>query len=128
MKTKMTSPIYSFFRADVKIIYVGGRRVHQFICAKPSCKQTINRYLDKKDAMSTGNLRKHAKSCWGTEAVDAADSVGNVKEAREHVEKLGRTGLITEAFKRTPGSKVTYSTRQHTPMQSRYVACSCYEI
>lgn len=121
MKKEMTAPSYAFFHQDIDIIHVDGRRVHVFTCAKPGCKRVVKRYLDKTDAMSTGNLRKHVKSCWGPEALDAADAFGHVKDARESVEKLGRTGLLTEAFKCMPGSKKTYSTRQHTPMQSRFV-------
>ena len=87
--------------------------------AAKGCKKTIRWFLDKGDAMSTGNLHKHAKSCWGAEAVAAAAALGRVKDARGHVEELGRTGLITEAFKRAAGSKQTYSTKPYTPMQAR---------
>ena len=33
----------------------------------------VRRYLDTGDAKSTSNLRKHAKICWGEEAVTVAD-------------------------------------------------------
>lgn len=116
----MDSPIYAFYKDAVEIIYIKGRRVHRFSCAHPTCKHRVNRYLDTGDAMSTGNLTKHAKSCWSVEAVQAASALKSVKKAREHVEELGRTGLITEAFKRaSAGGKRSYSTRPHTPMQSR---------
>ena len=58
-----------------EIGYEDGRRFHSFRCAAWSCKQRVHRYLDKKDGKSTGNLRKHAKSCWGAEAVEVAEGV-----------------------------------------------------
>jgi hypothetical protein len=43
----------------------------------------VRRYLDTTDAKSTSNLRKHAKICWGEEAVAAADQTRDVLAARE---------------------------------------------
>lgn len=40
-------------------------------------------YLDITDAKSTSNLHKHAKVCWGDEAVLAADQTRDVFTARE---------------------------------------------
>ena len=75
-------------------------------------------YLDTSDAKSTGNLRKHAKICWGVETVAAADETRNVNDAREALKKV-KDGSITEAFERVGKGKVTYSHRQHTTMQAR---------
>ncbi len=99
------------------------------MCAKPGCKETVRRYLDTEDATSTGNLSTHAVACWGAEIVCAAKATGNPAKARPMVEKFGRTGTITKMFERIGKGKVSYSTRQHTSTEARYVpsdilACS----
>jgi hypothetical protein len=80
------SPIYVVFKPTPTIEYIKGRRVHVFECAATHCKgkgngRTVRRYLDTGDAKSTGNLRKHAKLCWGEEAVTAADSMKDIRIA-----------------------------------------------
>ena len=42
----------------------------------------MRRYLDTSDAKSTGNMRKHARKCWGDETVASADSANNANEVR----------------------------------------------
>ena len=83
----------------------------------------VHRYLDTGDAKSTSNLRKHAKICWGEEAVAAADNMRDVRAAREALGKLKSVdGSITAAFERVAKSKVTYSHCQHTTTEARYVS------
>ena len=82
----------------------------------------VRRYLDTSDAKSTGNLRKHAKICWGEEAVTAADNTKDVRAAREVIGKMKSVdSSITAAFKfkRIAKDKVTYSHRQHTTTEAR---------
>jgi len=43
----------------------------------------VRRYLDKKDANSTSNMRKHARKCWGDDVVKAADNAKTADEVRE---------------------------------------------
>lgn len=117
------SPIYVFFKPNPSIEYIHERRVHVFECSARHCKgkgngRFVRRYLDTGDAKSTGNLRKHAKVCWGLETVAAADETRNIVTARKALEKV-KDGSITEAFERVAKGKVTYSTRQHTTTQSR---------
>ena len=96
-----------------------------FECAATHCKGKINgpmvcRYLDTGDAKSTSNLRKHAKICWGEEAVAAADNTKDVNAAREALGKMKSVdSLITAAFERIAKTKVTYSHRQHTTTEAR---------
>ena len=96
-----------------------------FECAATHCLgrgngRIVRRYLDTGDAKSTSNLRKHAKICWGEEAVAAADDTKDVHAAREALGKLGSVdGSITAAFERVAKSKVTYSHRQHTTAEAR---------
>ncbi|KAG2740022.1 hypothetical protein P692DRAFT_20638331, partial [Suillus brevipes Sb2] len=71
------SPIYAFFEPTPRIEYHDSRRCHVFKCAARGCNHSVRRYLDKKDAKSTGNMRKHVKSCWGEEALQAAMATGN---------------------------------------------------
>jgi hypothetical protein len=66
-------------------------------------------------------LRRHAKACWGEEAIVAADAVRDVAKARETLAKVKPDGLIIAAFERVGKGKVTYSHRQHTKTESRYI-------
>ena len=80
----------------------------------------IRRYLNTADATSTSNLQRHAKVCWGTEAVEAAGAVKDVYAARAVLAKPTlRDGSITAAFERVGEERVTFSHRQHTRMESR---------
>jgi hypothetical protein len=68
-----------------------------------------------KDAKPTGTLRKHAKNCWTTDVVTAADKAKNANEVRNtSVKGLLQPGLITAAFERNGKERVTYSHQQHT--------------
>ena len=78
----------------------------------------VRRYLDTTDAKSTGNLRKHARLCWGVDRVAAADETRNIGAAFDALKK-SKDGSITEAFDRVGKGKVTYSHRQHTTTQTR---------
>ena len=61
--------------------------------------------------------------CWGDEAVDAADNTKDLEGAREVLAKTGvkRNGSITSAFARIYKEKVTYSHRQYTYTETRYL-------
>lgn len=115
-----TAPIYAFFRPVPIVEYVDGRRCHTFLCAAINCKSRgVRRFLDKGDANSTSNMRKHAKRCWGVEVIKSGDNAINANNLRETtVEGILQPKLITAAFERQ-GKKVTYSYRQHTKTESR---------
>ena len=99
LQRKWTSPIYQFFDPVPDIRIVDGQRVHEFKCSAHGCKARIRRYLDTKDSRSTGNMRRHAKSCWGNDVAQAADDAKDAQHVRKHVVKgILRNGLITEAF------------------------------
>lgn len=121
------SPIYVFFNRLPRIEYVDNRRVHIFECAASHCKgkhgRDVRRFLDTGDARSTSGLRRHAKMCWGEEAVSAADNTKDLEGARTVLanSSLKRNGSITEAFELIGKEKVTYSHRQHTYTETRYV-------
>ncbi|KIK40538.1 hypothetical protein CY34DRAFT_24776 [Suillus luteus UH-Slu-Lm8-n1] len=67
---------------------------HVFKCMLKGCKVKIHRFLDKKDARSMGNMRKHVKACWGEEILQMADQVRNAEEVRgkgfQSLMKIGR--------------------------------------
>jgi hypothetical protein len=102
---------------------VEGRRCHAFQCLAKHCKQktrSVRRYLDTGDAKSTGNLRKHAKKCWGDEVVASADKAKDAKEVRDTTIKGSLDPQsITAVFERKGKGKVTYSHRQHTKTESK---------
>lgn len=114
-----------FFKPTPTIEYFGGRKAHVFECGLSRCRSKtkfIRRYLYTGDTSSTSNLRRHAKICWGDEAVAAADKTGNLGIAREALSKQkGANGSIVASFERVGKSKVTYSYRQHTKAEARYV-------
>ena len=118
------SPIYALYELIPEIIYVDNRRCHEFKCATQGCKYKSRHYLDTKDRSSTGNLIKHAKSCWGHEAWDAANQCKNATEARDEVMNhlvKSHSWAITAMFKWKGKGKVTYSHRMHTKVETKYV-------
>ena len=120
--------MYVFFKQTPSIEYIKERRVHVFECAATRCMGKgngwmVRRYLDTGDAKSTSNLRKHAKICWGEDTVAAADNTRDVRAAREALGKMKLVdGSITAAFERAAKGKITYSHRQHTTTEARYVS------
>lgn len=80
----------------------------------------VRRYLDKSDAKSTGNMRKHARKCWGDETVASADKAKSANEVRVTTVKGSLDSQsITAAFERKGKDKVTFSHRQHTKTEAR---------
>ncbi|TRM62977.1 hypothetical protein BD626DRAFT_403599, partial [Schizophyllum amplum] len=125
MKRKWKGYIYTFYHPDPEIEYVAGkggvpRRVHTFRCFNKGCKQTVRRYLDTGDRVSTGNMTRHAQRCWGEDAVKVAASYGTVERALEKVAKpMKISGKLTTAFAQQGKGKITYSTRQHTRTETK---------
>jgi len=123
MSKDWEAPIYAFFGPEPLVEHVEGRRCHAFQCLAKHCKQksrSVRRYLDTSDAKSTGNLRKHAKKCWGTEIVATADKAKTTKEVRDTTVKgYLDPQSITAAFERKGKGKVTYSYRQHTKTEAK---------
>ena len=65
------------------IEYIKDHHVHVFECTATRCMGKVNgrmvcQYLDISDVKSMSNLCKHAKICWGEEAVAAADNMQDV--------------------------------------------------
>ncbi|KAH9911967.1 uncharacterized protein BXZ73DRAFT_56690 [Epithele typhae] len=118
------SPIYGFFKPIPKVASdVNGRRMHIFECTAKSChKKSVNRYIDKGDATSTGNMTRHAKGCFGDEAVKRATKADMTPaEVRQRFGKnASESGDITSFFERNGKGPVTYSHRQHTRTETRY--------
>ena len=118
------APVYAFFRPTPAIVYIEGRKVHVFECAASHCKcktRFIRRYIDTGDISSTSNLRRHAIRCWGDEAVQAADKTTSAKTAQDALSNKEPNGSITAAFERVSKGGVTYSHRQHTKAEARYI-------
>jgi hypothetical protein len=112
------SPIYAFFHPIPTIGYKDGRRYHEFNCFALTCKKSVRRFLDKKDAGSTSNLHKHAKICWGLDTVKAAMEAQNASEARQILSQ-SKDGSISAAFQIKGKGKVMYSHRQHTRTETK---------
>ncbi|PPQ81718.1 hypothetical protein CVT26_007780, partial [Gymnopilus dilepis] len=121
MMKKWDAPVYAFFKPTPAVEYVSGRKAHVFECAAGQCRcktRYVRRFLYTRDSSSTSNLRRHAKVCWGVDAVTAADDTGDAPTARGAMANL-KDGSITAAFERAGKGKVTYSHRQHTKAESR---------
>ena len=114
-----------FFAREPRIENVNGHRVHIFQCAALQCKgkhgHDMHRFLDTGDARSTSGLRRHAKQCWGDEAVNTADRTKDLAAACTVLVKSGlkQNSSITAAFERIGKSLVTYSHRQLTYTETR---------
>jgi hypothetical protein len=137
LKKDWNAAIYAFFEPTPEIVYIKERRVHVFRCLAKSCKgkgrphaRLVNRFLDTKDAKSTSNLLKHARVCWGRETVEAAN-ITNLDGAREAVGKNElKDGSLTAVFERLKNGKgkLTYSHRQHTKTEAKYVHSNILQI
>jgi hypothetical protein len=121
------APVYAFFHPTPLIEYVGDppneRRCHVFKCMGKGCTATIRRYLDKGDAKSTGNLLKHVRVCkgWGEDVYNSISKAKDIKAARASVKGYLANGSLTVAFSKQGKGKITYSSRQHTKAETRYV-------
>ena len=122
------SPIYAFFKPMPDVDHIDGCRAHVFECNAKHCKgkgqhgRHVRRYLDTGDAKSTRNLRCHAKICWSEEAIEAMSQTKNVHTAQEAMAKAtSKYGSITVVLERAGKNKATYSHRQHSMTESRYV-------
>ncbi|KAH9008685.1 hypothetical protein EDB83DRAFT_2173798, partial [Lactarius deliciosus] len=115
------APVYIFFKPTLTVEYINKRKAHVFKCAARPCRRDtrlVRHFLYTGDTSSTSNLRRHAKFCWGEEALAAADAARNVKTACKVLRNYkGVNGSITAAFKRVGKGKVTYSHRQHTKIE-----------
>lgn len=124
-----TAPIYAFFEPIPVVNHVDGRRMHTFKCLAKSCKgkgkngRLVNRYLDTSDKKSTGNLRKHAKLCFGDDVLQDADATRDVSKTREilakNPENLRDGSLSSMLQSHAKTKKVTYSHRQHTKTETK---------
>ncbi|KIK77422.1 hypothetical protein PAXRUDRAFT_166906, partial [Paxillus rubicundulus Ve08.2h10] len=120
LKKEWVSPFYAFFDPTPVIIKVNGCCAHEFKCSACNCKAKGCQYLDKKDAHSTGNMRKHVKSCWGDETLETADTAKDVNEVRAKiVGGVLRNRTIMAAFERKGKGKVVYSHRLHTRAEAK---------
>ena len=126
-----TAPVYAFFKPMPTVGTHNGRPYHTFVCAALECKHKsrgVRRFLDKTDAKSTGNMRKHAKGCWGVDVVAAADKADTANEVRRTTIKgFLDPKSVRAAFERKGKGKVQYTHRQHTTTESRYVASAIWQ-
>src|SRR5215470_5496407 len=112
LKRNWRSPIYLFFKDNIKIEVVNDRRSHFFQCGASTCKYPaggVRRFLDKKDRASTANLKAHAIKCWGAEAVRNACNDADAQIS----------GSIFAAFARQGQRPVHVSNRVLTTTQAR---------
>ncbi|KAK0458631.1 uncharacterized protein EV420DRAFT_1252545, partial [Desarmillaria tabescens] len=115
MMKKWSASAYAFFHPIPAIEYHHGCKCHVFSCAAKECEQGIACYLDTTDKESMGNMRKHIRSCWGTDVLDMADNIENLESARRLVKAHQNNRTITSMFECLKGKgAVTYSHHAHT--------------
>ena len=129
MARDWTSPIYGFFEARPAIEVVDGRCCHEFKCTAPHCKgkgikpRIVRHYLDKADKGSTSNMHKHAKNCWGGEILSKAletKKVLTISKVRKSLSEAKlQDGTITAMFERKGKESVTFSSKQHTYLETQ---------
>ena len=129
MSQKWNSPIYVFFKKTPHIEYKDGRPSHVFECNASRCKAKnswdVRWFLDKGDANSTSNLCKHAKICWGDEAVETVDVTKDLDAARGVLAKMKlHDGSTTAEFVRIGKGKITFLHHEHTKTEARHVSCN----
>src|SRR5713226_5730610 len=118
MKARWTLVVQTFFKPTTNINYNDWCKMDEFTCLQKHCHQKIVRYLDTKDAQSTGNMRRHVKKCWGEGVLTVAESAKDANKAHSRIiHGFLKTGKITEMFERK--AKATYSTIQHTKSETR---------
>ncbi|KAG1851080.1 hypothetical protein DFJ58DRAFT_661789, partial [Suillus subalutaceus] len=106
------SPVYAFFDPTPQVIEIADHRAHEFKCKAKGCKVKVRHFLDKGDARSTGNMRKHVRLCWGDEVLKAADSAKDANEVHNKiVGSILQNGSITASFERKGKGKITYAFR-----------------
>jgi len=129
LQKQWDSPIYVFFKSLPLVEYIKDRKAHAFICAATQCRgqtRSVRRFLDKSDAKSTSNMHRHAKVCWGVEAIEAADGTQDKKAALRALENLEtNNGSIVAAFQQVGERKPIYNLSQHTKTKARYAWPIC---
>jgi hypothetical protein len=121
LSTKWTSFAYAFYGQPSVVYDKNGRRGHAFPCGKKNCSHKVIRYLESKDGSSTSNMIKHARTCWGADAVNAAREAKDLAEARESVvnKYYQKDGTITASFQVKGKGKITYRHKQHSRSETR---------
>lgn len=123
MRKSWTSPIYGFFDEKVIFTYEQGRPYVEFTCSAHICKarngRGVRRFCDTKDKNSTGNMKRHATTCWGDETVTESLN-SDIPSVRKTLEKR-RDGTITALFEPKGRGVVTYSNTALTKAESRCV-------
>ncbi|KAF5347403.1 hypothetical protein D9758_011274 [Tetrapyrgos nigripes] len=111
-----TSPIYSFFHEKPTVAYQDNCKYHHFKSKASKCKGKggVHHYLDGGDHVSTSNLKKHAVSCFGKDAVDAA--IKSVAEAA-----LTQNSIFS-MFTGLGNHVVSISHRMHTNLEQQQLA------
>jgi hypothetical protein len=117
------SAVYAFYEPIPLIEYVKGRKAHTFVCTRTGCNYRCRRYLDSESGRaSTGNLRRHALSCWKEEVFNRAVKCGNANEARKKVlEPFNVSGTIPASFERKEKGIAAYMARNDLKAEIRQV-------
>ncbi|KAI9456117.1 hypothetical protein BJY52DRAFT_1204843 [Lactarius psammicola] len=115
-------PVYVFYKSTPNMEYFNNHKAHVFECAASPCHlktRFVRRFLYTGDTSSTSNPHRHARVCWGDEALAATDQMCDVKTAHEALRNHNsKNGSITAAFKHVGTGRVTYSHRQHTRIEA----------
>ena len=71
---------------------------HVFKCLAKGCKHAVCRFLDTRDRGSTGNMRRHVRTCWGEDVYNTILNADTLEEAHAGVKGHVRNGSIALVF------------------------------
>jgi len=124
--TKYDALVYALYHQPTVSLCDDGRLALKFTCVRPDCKRRgkpLNRYehhATGPDNGSTGGLRHHVISCWGKAKLVKVDATKSKGAAEEKVRRT-KQGTLTFLFGSGNSSKFTFSFKNHTPHEIRFV-------
>jgi len=76
----------------------------------------VRQFLDTGDRGSTGNMRRHVRSCWGEDVYHTVLNADTLEDAHAGVKEHIRNGSITLAFGQ---NKKGFSHQPHTKFETK---------
>ncbi|KAE9389052.1 hypothetical protein BT96DRAFT_769639, partial [Gymnopus androsaceus JB14] len=114
---KRKSPIYAFFNAEPDVEFDDASTASYIVFHCSTCRAQV-----KQDLHFLGALIRHAKSCWGEEAVNAVQGSKSIDKARDALKKFRKKSQskLTAALRSVKGWAESFSTQ---PPKKRRSAC-----
>ncbi|KAF9064680.1 hypothetical protein BDP27DRAFT_1155391, partial [Rhodocollybia butyracea] len=120
---KHKAPIYAFYNAEPDIEFDDDGTAQYIIFSCSACCTHVKQGLKSSDKALTGALIRHAKSCWGEEAVNAAQQSKSLENARAAIKRIGKKSQskLAAALRTMKGWAESFSTQPPTKKEIRVV-------